>query len=488
MADDVELGRGEMPQIDAPLIEKLSGVVSAARRRATSLRDRARRGAESVQLGWMAEALQELDVAHEGLRVTEEALRLQAEQLVAARVEHRAELEQYRALFDEAPEPYLVSDMQGVILRANRQACQLLAVDLGFLAGEPIASFVAPEDRRSFSEVLVRGAAAELVTRFALRVLPRGAPAAVLSEVSVACGWLRSGQPSTLRFILHRPAPPTQAEATLPTVAELGPDTAAGSAPLAIASPRSVDLERARPTRSDAQRERRAALLSSIHAELRSPLNVIQGWLELLADRKTALPLRERARTAIARNVQTLGHMLEQLIDDARAADQLLAIQPCATDLADLVRSLVESREQEAEYGQVALTVELDPELPLADVDPVRLRQVLFELLSNALESTPRGGSIRVSAAAAEGVIAVAVDDSGRGIEPKNLTTIFEPFVRLDSAGRRAPGLGLGLRRARHLVELHGGTLSAASEGEGRGARFELRCPVTQPAGGSAVH
>jgi signal transduction histidine kinase len=468
MTESSEFERGEMSSIDVVLMQKLTSVVGAARRRATSLRDRARPD-EVEKVGWVAEALQELDVAHEELRVTEEALSLQADQLIATRGVLGVERDHYRELFEESPEPYLVTDLRGVILQANRQACRLLEVDGAFLPGKPIAVFVSLEDRRLLRDMLEQPAAPELVSRFALRLLPPGAPSPIVTEVSLSCGWLRSGQASTLRFVLHRPTS-TGAGATQPGMSE----EATPVQPL-------VRSERSNETRTEEQREQRTALLTTIYDELRLPLGGMHGWLEFLADKKAVLPLRERARQAIARHVDVLGRMLEQLIDHWRASEELLAIRPRETDLGDLVRECVESRQDKAMVEGIDLSAEIEAKLPLAYVDPAGMRQAVMELLNNALSFTPRGGSIRVRASAADGVFTITIEDNGRGIHEKSVTRILEPFVRLPGAGRRAPGLGLGLSIAHHLVQLHGGTLTAASAGEGQGATFLLSCPVTPP-------
>jgi len=466
MGELEDLSRGAAPQIGSALIKEIAALAQAARRRATSLRDRAHTPERALpQVGWITEALQELEVAHEELRVTEEALYAQADELVATRGVLGGERDHYRELFDGAPEPYVITDLHGVILEANRQACQLLEVDHAFIAGKPIAIFVLLEDRPFLRDMLEQPAAQALVSRFELRLMPRGAAASVPSEVSLCCSWLRTGKPSSMRFIFHLPAA-RLAQPSVPARA----DPSAPADPL-------VSLAPAPSADANGRRERQATLLTNINDELRGPLGVIKGWLQFLGDKSAALPLRERAQLAIARNVDALGCMLEQLIDNSRAAEELLTITRCETELGTLVRELVESSQPHADADQITLSVEIQPELPPVQIDPLRIRQAVFELLSNALRFTPRGGRVQVTVAERAGCFSITVQDSGRGIPDEQLAKIFEPFVRLSGAGRRAPGLGLGLSIARRLVALHGGTLTAASPGEGQGATFQLNLP-----------
>jgi len=332
-----------------------------------------------------------------------------------------------------------------------------------------VAIFVLLEDRPFLRDMLKQPAAQALVSRFELRLMPRGAAAPVSAEVSLSCCWLRTGKPSSLRFLFHRPA----ARLALPNE-PLRAERSASAEPL-------VNIAPAPRPHADERRERQATLLTDINDELRVPLGVIKGWLQFLGDKSATLPLRERAQLAIARNVDALGCMLEQLIDNSRAAAELLTIARCETDLGALVLELVESSQPHADADQITLSGEIGSRLPPAQVDPLRIRQAVFELLSNALRFTPRGGQVQVTVAERGGCFTITVQDSGRGIPNEQLTKIFEPFVRLSGVGRRAPGLGLGLSIARRLVTLHGGTLTAASPGEGQGATFQLSLPIVLP-------
>src|SRR5262249_4409846 len=151
-----------------------------------------------------------------------------------------------------------------------------------------------------------------------------------------------------------------------------------------------------------------------------------------------------------------------------------LALHKEPTDLAILVRDVADSFAAEGQAAGVVLRVELDPDLPLIDIDPLRIRQVIVNLLSNALAHTPRGGRVSVSAAPSPEGITVKVADTGSGIPEADLPKIFDRFYK----GSSSRGSGLGLTIARNLVELHDGRLLASSE-VGKGTTMMLTLPVS---------
>jgi two-component system sensor histidine kinase BaeS len=221
----------------------------------------------------------------------------------------------------------------------------------------------------------------------------------------------------------------------------------------------------ARLEQSETERRR---LLADVTHELRTPLTVIQGNIEALID--GVHPTDETHLRAILEDT----HVLSRLVDDMRtisvAEAGALALHREPTDVVALARDTVASFEAGASAGGVALRVDAKT-LPVASVDPIRLREIFSNIVANALRYTPRGGSITVTVSSRGDELAVAVRDSGEGIGPEVLPHVFERFTRADDS----PGAGLGLAIAKSLVTAHGGTIEATSTlGEGTEIRFTL--------------
>jgi two-component system OmpR family sensor kinase/two-component system sensor histidine kinase BaeS len=224
----------------------------------------------------------------------------------------------------------------------------------------------------------------------------------------------------------------------------------------------------------DRQETLRRNLMADIAHELRTPLTVIRGDLEALLD-----GVFEPTPEALA-SLQEETLMLGRLVDDLRAlalaeAGQLqLALAPA--DLADLLRGVVDSFDLQAELQGQRLILELPPDLPLVEADPQRVRQVVANLVSNALAHAPESGRVVVAAGPDPGWVRVSVADDGPGIAPEELPHVFDRFWR--GGKPRAEGSGLGLAIARELVRAHGGRIWVESE-PGKGTTFTFTLPVT---------
>jgi signal transduction histidine kinase len=441
----LDSGQDDPTRVDVTLIHKLDSLLRAARRRTTGLREAVLSGPAASR--WrLAEAVQELDLAHEELRVAEEALYTQADALALSQGELVAECEEYRAIYHEAPIAHLITDELGVIRNANRHACALLGLESTFICGKPLAVYVSAEDRDALRALWRQPRAAKSVLRCELHMVPRAKTPRPPIRVSLAFSWL-SSSPARSSIILQELAAPELSSAAMESSPSLDPLTCI------------------------------AEQLPAISHELRSPLSGIKGWLSLLAQRSAAPPLRERACAAIQRNVELLSLMLDQLVDNARAREALIELAPRPTAFADLVQETIHSHQQQADLLQITLACELPESLPELWIDPQRVRQILFALLRNALCFGAAGDTITVKLAARDDHIVLSVHDDGCGVAREHLDRIFEPFARLPRNGQRNPGLGLGLSIARHLAELHGGTLQAESAGIGQGATFRLCFP-----------
>ncbi len=218
-------------------------------------------------------------------------------------------------------------------------------------------------------------------------------------------------------------------------------------------------------------------VLTASH-ELRSPLTSVQGFAELLMlERDTLTPKQVETVEIILDNCRHLARLLNDLLDLTRSDAGRLAIRPVPTDLAPLIEEVVRTMRAQTERSGQALTMQLPPRLPLLNVEPDRIRQILVNLVTNAHEYSPEGASIEVTAQAVGAEVEIAVTDDGPGIPESQLNVIFDRFTRGDAGlTQRVGGTGLGLAISRSLVELHGGTIEVESEVD-RGSTFRFRLP-----------
>ena len=223
--------------------------------------------------------------------------------------------------------------------------------------------------------------------------------------------------------------------------------------------------------------------LATLSHELRTPLNAMIGWIHMLRLYREDAGLRERALDVIERNARAQTQIVADLLDVSRIITGKLRLRMCRVDLSDVVRAGCESLQPSMVARNLRLTIEPTPMPCVVYGDPDRLQQVVWNLLSNAAKFTGHGGRIEVRMGASDATAWISVTDTGVGIHPEFVPYVFDRFRQEDSTMTRAyGGLGLGLAIVRHLIELHGGSVEAASEGEGRGATFIVRLPCARPA------
>jgi signal transduction histidine kinase/CheY-like chemotaxis protein len=232
------------------------------------------------------------------------------------------------------------------------------------------------------------------------------------------------------------------------------------------------------------EREQRASrakdeFLAIVSHELRTPLNAVYGWASMLRAGQLTGEAATRALDAIVRNTNVQVQLIDDLLDVSRIVTGKLRLNVEAVDIKAVVEASIETVKPSAEAKGIQLQSAFDPRAVGITGDPARLQQAVWNLLTNAVKFTPRGGQIEVELRRSHSHIEIVVSDTGQGIAHDFLPHLFERFSQSDSViTRRSSGLGLGLALVRHLIEAHGGTVSARSPGEGKGATFAVRLPL----------
>ena len=218
--------------------------------------------------------------------------------------------------------------------------------------------------------------------------------------------------------------------------------------------------------------------LAVISHEMRSPLTSILGWARMLRigglDEETTLEALE----ALERSAQAQVHLIEDLLDDTRITSGKLRLNKRPLQMKAVIESALSDLTPAAEVKNVRLRLEMGCETCPIEADPVRLQQVIWNVVSNAIKFTPDGGTVSVRVDRHDPNARIEVRDTGRGISPDVLAQLFQRFRQADSASERKAGIGLGLAISKYLVEQHGGTIRAWSEGIGRGATFTIELPL----------
>lgn len=225
--------------------------------------------------------------------------------------------------------------------------------------------------------------------------------------------------------------------------------------------------------RLDSAESQRRRLLADVTHELRTPLSVIQGRLEGVID--GVYPGDEATLGAILDEARHMSRIIEDLRVLSLAESGALRLARAPIDIGEIADDAIDAYRGAADTGGVTLRSDVPADLPAADADATRVREVIENLLSNAIRYTPPGGSVSVGAQSdGDAMIAVTVSDTGRGVSAEELPRLFERFHRSPDSH----GTGLGLAIARDLVRAHGGEISASSEGEGRGTAVRFTLPV----------
>ena len=219
--------------------------------------------------------------------------------------------------------------------------------------------------------------------------------------------------------------------------------------------------------------------LATLSHELRTPLNAILGYSRLLQSGMITTEKHAHGLQTVERNATALTHIVEDVLDVSRIISGKIRLNIQPVDLPAVVSNSVETVAAAADAKQIRIQTILDPGAAPISGDPDRLQQIVWNLVSNAVKFTPKRGVVQVRLERVNSHVEIVVSDTGIGISPDFLPHIFERFRQEDSGSTREHGgIGLGLAIVRHLVELHGGTIHAVSDGRGRGSTFRVRLPV----------
>jgi PAS domain S-box-containing protein len=379
------------------------------------------------------------------------------------------------ALYDDAPCALLLADADGLLLHANATACAWLGFTLAELAGIVRMQDLMTVGARLFHHthcvpvLQVRGSVAELQIDLRHR---DGTRLPMLVNIVRR----RDGETIRDQWALFMATERQSYEREL--------RNARRAAEEALEARRGAELQlQALNAALSAADRRKDEFLATLSHELRNPLAPLRSALEVMRHTPVAQDTSARLLPVFDRQLHHLTHLVDDLMEVSRITQDKMELRRESVDLALLVRAAVCDTAGLMEQAGHRLDVVLPAHPVTVDADPTRINQVVVNLLTNAAKYTPDGGRIALSLAIDDGMALLAVRDNGIGLPGEALATVFDMFSQLEPALERSRGgLGIGLSLVRGIVELHGGTIGAESEGEGRGSCFTVRLPLGQAA------
>ncbi len=232
---------------------------------------------------------------------------------------------------------------------------------------------------------------------------------------------------------------------------------------------------------AEAANQSKDQFLATLSHELRTPLNAILGWIFLMKQDSVKPEVQKEGLAVIERNARAQSNLIADLLDISRIVAGKLRLEPRPLNFLSCLESALDNVRPLANEKRIRMTSKIDstvlPKIAMYG-DPVRLEQVLLNVLVNAIKFTPANGSVEVTIETSGALMRLTVADTGIGIAPDFLACLFDRFSQADESLRKDRGLGLGLTISRHILELHGGKISAASEGPGKGASFTIQLPI----------
>lgn len=256
---------------------------------------------------------------------------------------------------------------------------------------------------------------------------------------------------------------------------------AANLTAVAIENVRLLKLERSAREAAEESNRLKDEFLATVSHELRTPLTAILGWARLLEDGSLDSSVAQQAIETIWRNAKAQAQIVDDILDVSRIITGNLYIDLHPIEVVPVVRNAISVVQPTADAKGIRIETQIDNTPAMISGDANRLQQVIWNLLSNAVKFTNSGGLVQVKLSQANSAVEISITDTGQGIQPEFLPYVFDRFSQADSTTtRHHGGLGLGLAIARHLVEIHGGTIRAASRGKGKGATFTITLPLIE--------
>ena len=424
-------------------------------------------GADSAQVRQAVRILGNVTLLERPVRVAalitavQTALRARQRQYNAR--EHLVELDQVagalrksearlKALFDNAVVGIAEVDAAGAFALVNDSLCRLVAEEREAMLAMTIGDIVHSDDREDLALSMHRlfaGQISDLVTE---------------------------------KRFLRRDGETIWAKVTLALARASGRD---GTHAVAVIE----DITEQKHAEEDLREadKRKDEFLATLAHELRNPLAPIRNSLHIFRMKGIQDPAIESVTAMMERQVAHMVRMVDDLLEVSRISRGKIELRREPVELASVLRNAIDTSVPLVERGRHKLTVDVPDEPVMLDADPVRLAQVFANLLNNAAKYTPTGGEIAVRVTVEEGVAVVCVKDNGEGIPGTMLQRVFNMFTQLNPGNRVHGGLGIGLTLAKTLVQMHGGTIDAASEGPGRGCEFTVRLPLSRHAVAAAA-
>jgi PAS domain S-box-containing protein len=375
------------------------------------------------------------------------------------------------AIIDSSDDAIISKTLEGIIRSWNAGAQRIFGYTADEAIGRPVLMLLPPDRSGEEAGILARLRAGERVDHFeTVRVTKDGRHIDIsltVSPVKDSRGRI-IGASKVARDITQQ----KQAERDL-KIAKALADKAVGE--------KDALLESERHARSEVERAGRLKdeFLANLSHELRTPLNAILGWSQILRNNPSPEDVAQGMET-IERNARAQVQIIEDLLDMSRIISGKVRLEVQRVDTTTLVRGAVESVKPAAEARGVRIQTVLDAFAGPVSGDPNRLQQIFWNLLTNAIKFTPKGGRIHVVLERVNSHLEVSVTDTGEGIGAEFLPYVFERFRQAEGGTtRRHGGLGLGLAIVKQLVELHGGTVRAKSDGPGLGSTFIVMLPLT---------
>jgi len=365
--------------------------------------------------------------------------------------------EQLAAIVEYSGEAIATKNLDGIIQTWNASAEKLFGYRADEIIGKSVTILIPPERLSEEDEILSR--------------IRRGLPAQRLETIRLT----KDGTPIPVSVTV---SPIKDPDGDVIGASKLIQDI---TARVRLEKERQQLLAVEQSLRAEAEAAGRVKdeFLATVSHELRTPLSAILGWATMLNRDKLEPSMARRGLESIERNAKAQAQLIEDLLDVSRIISGKVRLDVRPISLSHVIEEALEAVRPAAEAKSIRLEVKVDPTAEYLRADPARLQQVIWNLLANSIKFTPAGGEVMVRVRRTAAMAEISVSDTGEGIDPKFLPYVFDRFQQADSSvTRKHGGLGLGLAITRHLVEMHGGTVEAHSEGEGHGATFTVKLPT----------